>query len=212
MINMKPHWSFSLWMLLAVVAAVTIADEPKKEEASSGLDLFSAFGDKQKRSKDATTVIEADKMDIDINNDRATFTGNVLIDDQEIRIECDRMDILLAEDASKKGGKKIVSVDCFGNVRINRKLFDEKDLEQGEQRAVAGKATYEIESGKITMTEQPVLMRGKDSVSGEVITFWRGSNVLSITGRSRVRLHSGNLDDDKEKRDEPSKKESLVNP
>jgi lipopolysaccharide transport protein LptA len=201
-IKMKRQWIWAICVLLTATVATA---------AEQGFDMFNAFGDKQKRDKDALTVIEADQMDIDINNNRATFKGNVVIDDQAIRIECDRMDILLAEDATKKGGKKIVSVDCVGNVRINRKLYDEKDIEQGEQRAVAGKATYEIESGKVTMSDQPVLMRGKDSVSGETITFWRGNNVLNITGRSRVRLRPGDLEEkpeteeDEKKTDVPAK-------
>jgi len=49
----------------------------------------------QSAKSDHPTVITAMTMDFDLENNLADFMGNVVIDDSEMVIECDRMKIFL---------------------------------------------------------------------------------------------------------------------
>lgn len=71
---------------------------------------FSSFldGKIQRRDRSKPTTINAESMDIDINNNRVTLIGNVDVDDPEMNIKCRKMVIYLSADPKKseKGKKK----------------------------------------------------------------------------------------------------------
>ena len=69
--------------------------------AYSQISLFSAAKRDNKKNSDAPTTINADAMDLDIANNKATFLGNVLVDNPEMLITCRKMTIFLQE-AEKK--------------------------------------------------------------------------------------------------------------
>ena len=68
---------------------------------SQGPSLFNAGGN-SKRDKALPTVITADTMDIQTAKNIAIFTGNVVVKDQELTINCLKMTIYL-EDKAKTG-------------------------------------------------------------------------------------------------------------
>lgn len=147
---------------------------------------------------DQPTKITADAMDIDIANDLATFTGNVYVDDPRMTIACHKMIIHLGDTGEPKDGDKagsnlsirktVSSIECVGGVVITRKLSDADMIAAGEQKATAGKAVYHLDSGEIVLTENPVLMRGKDSLSGKTITIWRDSNRMKVEGGGAIEM------------------------
>jgi len=57
----------------------------------SQISLFSAANKNRASRGDTPTTINADAMDIDIANNKATFLGNVLVDDPEMLITCRKM-------------------------------------------------------------------------------------------------------------------------
>ena len=63
---------------------------------SQGASLFNAGGN-SKRDKALPTVITADTMDIQTAKNIAIFTGNVVVKDQELTINCLKMTIYLEE-------------------------------------------------------------------------------------------------------------------
>lgn len=67
---------------------------------------FSSFldGKIQRRDRSKPTMINAESMDIDINNNRVTLIGNVDVDDPEMNIKCRKMVIYLS--AAPKKEKK----------------------------------------------------------------------------------------------------------
>ena len=176
--------------------------------SANGQSFFSRMTSHSGPKKDVPTVITSDAMDFDITKNVAVFTGNVQVDDANMRILCHKMivrfegetkdfnDIAAGKskdaktknknatgkkgDASSSGGTKVKDIECIKNVIIIRKLYDEKDQSMGEQKAIAGHAFYDIKSGKITLTINPSLIRGKDTLTGEVIIYWVDSERVNV--------------------------------
>jgi len=194
---------------------------------AQSLNFFREQDRDQKRRGDVPTVITSDSLDVDIANDLATFVGNVIVEDEEMRISCNKMLIHLetataaaaatpAEtkvpgdtpptDTPPTGGNKRVSrIICLGDVIIIRKgvISDTVADERAEQKALAGKADYDVNSGQIVLTEDPVLMRGTDSLRGERITIWRDSDKMKVEGGSRLEMKSESLGGDNAEEDAP---------
>lgn len=177
----------------------------------SQISLFSAAGKRSARP-DTPTTINADAMDIDIANNKATFLGNVLVDDPEMLITCRKM-ILFLEDAEKTpkadgkkgdaakaaapgqnapaaesddptGGKKLTRIECIDDVVITRKA----PLSNGEeQKAFAGKAIYNVKDETITLLIKPLVIKGKSRVRGEVITLHLDSERVEVVNAT---IHS----------------------
>lgn len=163
---------------------------------------MSAGGPRSKKDrKGGTTTITSDTMDIDIQNDMATFIGNVEVDDPEMNIKCSKMVIYLenkpdekneksdAKDEGKKSveeagsNKQVSRIECIGDVVIIRKV----EAVPGEpvpeaQKAIAGKAEYNLRNDTITLTEKPVIMRGTDILKGERITINTKTEKMAVIG------------------------------
>lgn len=158
---------------------------------------FSLLGDpsRKKRSGDQPTVIFADTMDIDSSKNLAVFTGNVKVEDQELKINCHKMTIYL-EDTVKDGeeakakpegggdikkSKGVSKIFCEGDVVIVRKP-PENETDKEEQKANSGKAEYDIKEGKIVLSENPVLMQGEQKIAGDRITVFRDTEKMIVEG------------------------------
>lgn len=141
------------------------------------------------------TVINADAMDIDIQNNKAVFMGNVIVDDQEVTITCRKMTIYLEdkeddktdgkqkknsgkkEDDDPVGGKQLSRIVCTEDVIITRKL----PLSGGEtQKALSDRAVYDFKEGTIELSEKPVVIKGNSRLQGEKITLYTDSERVTI--------------------------------
>jgi lipopolysaccharide export system protein LptA len=174
--------------------------------SAQGLSFFqSTKGTDKKRSGKTPTVIAADTMDIDIAKNIAVFTGNVKVDDEEMNISCKKMTIFLEDkktdedkgvkapavksdsakpdDVKPEESKQVSRIICEENVVIVRKSLSESERGQGEQKALAGHADYDVKTGKIVLTKNnPVLKRGADTLRGEIITIWKDSEKVEVQG------------------------------
>lgn len=169
----------------------------------SQISLFSAANKNRASRGDTPTTINADAMDIDIANNKATFLGNVLVDDPEMLITCRKM-VLFLEDSKKNaknteaakdqkektksedpaGGKTLSRIECIDDVVITRKAL----LSNGEeQKACAGKAVYDVKGDSITLLDKPVVIKGKSRVRGEVITLHLDSERVEVVNAT---IHS----------------------
>ena len=169
--------------------------------------FFSRVTTRTGPNKNEPTVITSDSMDFDITKNVAVFTGNVQVDDANMRILCHKMIVQFEGNAKDinalasgkkesdknnkvkkdkpEGGSKVKEIICIKNVIIIRKLYDEDDKKEGEQKAVAGHAVYDVKTGKITLTENPALIRGSDTLRGEVITYWVDSERVNVRSGKR---------------------------
>ena len=176
--------------------------------------FFSRITSGQSSNKSTTpTVITSDAMDFDISKNVAVFTGNVQVDDANMRILCHQMIIRFegkpkdiskistgetttttkkddkTADKKEDTGSKVKNIECIKNVVIIRKIPGANNKEE-EQKAIAGHALYDVKTGKITLTKNPALIRGKDTLRGEVIIYWVNSERVSVRSG---RHHTGEL-------------------
>ncbi len=190
--------------------------------SAQGLSFFQPTkGTEKKRTGKTPTVINADSMDIDIAKNIALFTGNVKVDDEEMNISCKRMTIYLedkkaddsanapaskpdtvkTDDVKPEESKQVSRIICEENVVIIRKSLSDTERGQGEQKAIAGHADYDVKSGKIVLTKNnPVLKRGGDTLRGDPITIWRDSEKVEVQGGEiKMNPNSPESEDDVEK-------------
>lgn len=153
-------------------------------------------GNQKKSNNKTPTVITSDTMSIDIQNNIAIFTGNVEVDDSQMHIRCHKMIIYLEDknESAKKaddetGSKEVSKVECIGDVVITRKVDDPEEKEKGAQRALSGKADYDVKSGVIVLTEDPVIFRGNDKIKGQKIILWRDSQRMQVEGGSKIEMN-----------------------
>ena len=141
------------------------------------------------------TLIDSDSMDMDVAKNIAIFIGNVVVDSAKLHITCERMELYM-EDAIIEGKKKkqLREIHCFKNrkgdleandptdkrVVIVRQLPKEEVEEKGEQRSFSGKAVYNVQSGEIVLTDEPIMVQGINEIHGTKITIWRDSDVMNV--------------------------------
>lgn len=191
-------WRSKRYPAAAVLCALTFACLCCDLSAQAMPSFFKKQSSSRKRT-DAPTVVEAATMDIDMENNIATLLGNVVVDDQDVKITCDKMVIYMEDkketpegaDAEKKpapeppkdsssrtaaeeddpaGGKQLKKIECFGEVVITHRA-DPKDSTQKEQVATSDYAVYDVTAGTITLTGRPVLTSGTDRLDAEKIVF-----------------------------------------
>ena len=160
--------------------------------------------------KEKPIKVDSDAMDIDMQSGKATFYGNVVVNDPDVMINCDRMILYrdnkkdakdkkeadqnkeVQKDQSKKEEKlaedlKLERIECIGNVVITRKNFQEKGK---NQRGTCGKATYYHQIAKITMEIEPVLYQDDSKITGTTLSFFNNSQRISGTD---IKIEARNL-------------------
>ena len=145
---------------------------------------------------DKPVKVWADKMFIDFEAKLVTLTGNIRVDDERGRINCDQLKLTLSDDqaatppadeAEALGAiNGISSIECLGNVIITRHL-NEEDAAFGDQQATAGRALYDVVNEVITLTEEnPTIQRGSDRIGGQRIVLHQKDNRINVSGQCRL--------------------------
>ncbi|MBE6407240.1 MAG: hypothetical protein J6S98_10125 [Lentisphaeria bacterium] len=161
------------------------------------------------RSSDIPTTITAMSMDVDMGRNIATLRGDVLVDDQEMTIRCEKMLIFFEEKKKEKaetdkaektsdssdmtGSKKPVRIECYEDVVIQAK---QKPSEDGkpvkEQKATAEQAVYDLVKDEITLSgsakNPPVIYDGENKVSGtKIIIIINEERMIVLRGTASTR-------------------------
>ena len=118
------------------------------------------------------TVITSERLTFDQSEHYALFEENVIVRDPSLRMRADRLTVIF--DAANQAER----IEAEGRVII----------QQEETTAWAGKATYDVESGRIFLEDQPRIRRGRDVLEGDTITFWRDTNKMICEPRARLVL------------------------
>ena len=125
----------------------------------------------------APVEVAADDLSVNQADGSAVFTGNVVIGQGEMRLSADRVRVIYAE-----GGRdRIRSLDATGNVT----------LVSGADAAEARAATYDVESGNVTLTGDVVLTQGQNVLTGDRMEVNLGSGTARVQGRVRSVLQPG---------------------
>ncbi len=120
------------------------------------------------------TVVTAERLTFDYKKGFAIFENNVLVTDPEMQLACDRLTITF----NKAGKADIIKAE--GRVTIT----------QEDKTAHAAIGVYEVETGKITLVGKPRVMRGRDTLEGETITFWRDQNRMICQPGARLVIYT----------------------
>lgn len=143
---MKTKFAFTFSILLTTVAAMSVFG------ASSG----SVFKGKGRSANAGPTIITSDKLEFDYKEFIALFDGHVVVKDPEFTLKADRMLVFFENTNSVK------RVDAVGNV----------DLKSGDMTAVCGKATYTRDNGQVRIQADPIVTKGENRITGEVMSIW----------------------------------------
>lgn len=137
--------------------------------------VWAAQDEKSGSSTDVTkvTVVTAERLTFDYKKGFAIFENNVLVTDPDMQLACDRLTITFDKD----GKAKIIKAE--GRVTIT----------QEDKTAHAAVGVYEVDTGKIVLTGKPRVMRGRDSLEGETITFWRDQNRMICQPGARLVIY-----------------------
>ena len=152
---------FAKQMVVVVLAAAAAMSAPAAGDAEGGASL------------DAVTVITSEKLTFDYKKQYALFENNVIVTDPEMQLAADRLTVIF----DAKG--KAQSIKAEGRVTIT----------QTDKTAQAGLATYDFESGKIVLAIKPRVTRGRDTLEGELITYWRDQNRLICQPQARLVIY-----------------------
>lgn len=152
---------FHLWILLAAVVVAPAMRDARAQEK------------KKERGPGDVTVITSDRLTFDYKKRYALFEHNVLVTDPEMQLACDQLTVKFDE----KG--KAQQIRAEGRVTIT----------QEDKTAHAGVATYELETGKIVLANKPRVVRGRDTLEGEQIIFWRDDNRMICQPQARLVIY-----------------------
>lgn len=148
----------------------------------AGLPVRAALED-DGRSLEASpnaTVVTADKLTFDYTKKFALFESNVLVNDPRLQLSANRLTIIFTEE----GGAQTIKAE--GKVLLT----------QGDKKARADVATYDVPSGRIVLAGgPPQVMQGRNILEGEVITFWRDDQRLECKPKARLVVYSEDMGD-----------------
>lgn len=120
--------------------------------------------------------VTADNLEVDQTTGQATFSGNVLVTQGEMKLSADKVQVIYDQDA-----RKIARMDATGNVL----------LVSGPDAAEAQNAEYTVDSGTIVMTGNVLLNQGPSTIAGERMVVDLTTGAAQMSGRVRTLLNTG---------------------
>ena len=166
-----------------------------------------SFFKKQSASRkrtDAPTIVEAATMDIDMEHNVATLLGNVVVDDQDVKITCDKMIIHLEDKATPADQEK---EDGEKKPESAGKTASEAAGEAGARTAAeeddptSGKQLKKIECfGEVVITHRsdPKDASSKEQVAtSDYAVYDVAPNTITLTGRPVLTSGTDRLDAEK---------------
>jgi lipopolysaccharide export system protein LptA len=139
--------------------------------AAQGADV--AFGG-LRQDTDLPVEVSADSLRVDQDSGRATFRGNVVIGQGEMRLTGAVVDVTYAGGA--EGAGEIERLHAQGGVTFV----------SGGEAAEAREAVYTIASGSVVLTGDVVLTQGQNTLAGDRLTVDLESGTGVMEGRVRV--------------------------
>ncbi len=138
-----------------------------------------AFG--SEGNSDEPVEVEADNLSVNQKDGTAEFTGNVMIQQGDMKLNAPRVLVEYSEDQSG-----VDRLEATGGVTIV----------SGEDAAEADMAEYEIESEIIVMTGNVVIVQGPNTLSSNKVTIDLAAGTAQMEGRVRTVLETGDDGDD----------------
>jgi lipopolysaccharide export system protein LptA len=119
--------------------------------------------------------IKANQLSVDNVAKMAVYTGKVMAKQGDITIYSDKMSIYYGDE---KG--EVEKIEADGNVRIL----------QENRIGFASHAVYESKKGRITLTGNPRVTQGADSITGTTIIYLIDEDKSFVSGEGDTRVQS----------------------
>lgn len=120
--------------------------------------------------------ITSDSLEVQQQQNQATFVGNVVAIQGEVRLKADRMTVYYAgADEKKSAGTEaqtVKKIDVDGNVFLSTP----------EETASGAKGDYDVVGEEIHLQDNVVLTRGKNVLKGNALTYNFKTGHSVITG------------------------------
>ncbi len=173
-----------LWPLAALCAAAALGLAPAALAQTAAEPLAS----------DQPVHVVADQLEVDNKTQVAVFTGAVKASQGDVTITSDRLEVYYEREAPAQGeapaqadaepqgladsGGKVRKVIAEGHVRITQK----------DRMAVGSKATYWAGGRKMLLEGKATVWRGKNQVSGDMITVFLDQDRSVVHGSPGKRV------------------------
>lgn len=155
--------------VLAYLALLTFATSIHAQETNL------AFGSAQQDSS-APIEVSANQLEVDQNTRVATFTGDVVIVQGEMKLSAPKVVVVYRED--KTG---IESLEATGGAI----------LVSAEDAAEAERADYDVETGQIVMVGNVLLTQETNALAADRMTVQIDDGTALMQGRVKTILKSG---------------------
>lgn len=134
-----------------------------------------AFGTIQQDTS-APVEVSADELNVDQSTGEATFTGNVVIGQGEMRLSAARVLVIYRQDQAG-----IQRLEATGGVT----------LASGADAAESERADYDIDSGVIVMSGDVLMAQGQSALSADTMTVNLDGGTARMQGRVKTILQTG---------------------
>lgn len=134
-----------------------------------------AFG-KTQADRGLPVEVTSDNLSVNQADNTATFTGNVVIGQGEMRLAAPRVLVVYLADRSG-----IESLEATGGVT----------LVSGEDAAEAERADYNISTGLIELRGNVLLVQGTNAITGETVLVDTAAGTAQVSGRVKTILQPG---------------------
>jgi lipopolysaccharide transport protein LptA len=116
------------------------------------------------------TVITSERLTYDSQEQFALFENEVEVRDPQMFLTSDTLTAHFDAD------NKVRRIEAQGSVYIR----------QEDRQAWGGSASYDVESGKMVLADNPRVKRGRDMLTGGTITFWRDKSQMVCEPGARL--------------------------
>jgi lipopolysaccharide export system protein LptA len=125
------------------------------------------------RDRSAPVEVTSDSLSVDQNDNSALFSGGVVIAQGEMRLAAPRVRVVYLPDRSG-----IETLEASGGVTLT----------SGEDAAEAQDAAYNLETGKIELRGDVLLVQGANAISGDTVIVDTRAGTAQVTGRVKTIL------------------------
>jgi len=120
----------------------------------------------EKGEKEQELIVNADSMEMRMEEHVIDLLGNVLVEDTEMRLTAKKMKVFLDKD------NKLRNIEAVGNVMV-RKLSD-------SESATGDTAFYDAAADKVTLRSNCVILQGKNTIKGDEVIYDRKAGTIKL--------------------------------
>lgn len=124
-------------------------------------------------------LIEADQVEVDEAKSISLYIGHVQVDQGSMRLEADQVTV------HHRSDRHVKYIIARGNPATYRQRMDG---DQGEVQGFAKRMDYDAERDELVLTDEALLIQGKDRLASDRIVYDRANARMQAGGGSRVKI------------------------